>query len=136
MKTVNVMQYVSKRGEIQKGKTLTQLAEYVPLGKMLANLTIAGLNASARQAMEFYDTFRSEGDVEIPLLPRHISPDIVDVLNASKFFAQQKQLIEDRVKAAMSKRVEELRLAQQAKQGTSRVSDPEPGAGRSPPATK
>lgn len=136
MKIVNVMNYVSSRGEIPKGKTLTQLADYQPLQKMLANLTIAGLNSAARQAMEFYDSNRGPDDVDIPLLPRHISPDIVDVQRVALHFAARKQLIEEKVRDARDAHIAKLRELQLLELGTSRASSPEQGAGQSPPVTK
>lgn len=114
MKIVTVMDYESTRGEKPKGRTLTQLAEYQPMQKMLANLTIAGLNSAAKQAMEFYDSHRSADDVDIPLLPRHISPDIVDVQKVAAIFAERKALIEEKVREARERQVKELRAAQQA----------------------
>lgn len=135
MKIVNQLNYVPKQGRKVKGKTLTQLAEYQPLQKMLANLTIAGLNASARQAMDFYDSHRGPDDVDIPLLPRHISPDITDVHRVSQYFAAKKQEIEDRVRSARELQVEKLRAAQQA--GSSPPSGgPGSGAGQAPTADK
>lgn len=133
MKFVNIVTY--KRGEPRKfvGKTLTELAEYQPLQKMLANLTIAGLNVSARQAMEFYDS-NVPDKIDIPVLPRHISPDIVDVHQAALHFRAAKLEIEARVRAAHEKaEAEKLLAAQQQKLGTSRASGPEQGGGQSPP---
>ena len=74
---VNQQTYRVKVGESPVGRSLTQLAEYQPLHKMLANLSLAGLNAAAVQAQEFYDSNRGPDDVDIPLLPRHLTPDIV-----------------------------------------------------------
>lgn len=135
MKTVNQTNYQPKDGLVIKGKSLTQLAEYQPLQKMLANLTIAGLNSSAKQALEFFDGNVNE-EIDIPLLPRHIAPDIVSVHEAAMFFQQQKQKIEDRVREEREAHVEKLRAAQQTEQGTPRVSDPGPGEGQSPPGLK
>lgn len=136
---VNQTNYVSKSGRKVIGKSLTQLAEYQPLQKQLANLTIAGLNTSARQAMEYYDSNVSDS-IEIPLLPRHISPDIVDVHRASQFFAARKQEIEERVRKARQdaydKEIAErqLAVARQSQVGTSRGSTPERGQGEAPAA--
>lgn len=101
--------YKSMRGEKMYGKTLTQLAEYQPLQKQLANLTIAGLNSMARQAMEFYDSHRDPDDVDIPLLPRHITPDIVSVHAVAEQFAQRKAEIEERVRNAREKQIEAVK---------------------------
>lgn len=120
METVNQTNYKPKAGRKVKGKTLVQLAEYQPLQKMLANLTIAGLNASARQAMEYYDG--NVGDpIDIPLLPRHIAPDIQSVHEVAKYFGDQKRIIEERVQNAREKANAEAikkvaELAQQAQQ--------------------
>lgn len=128
MKTVNQTNYVPKVGRKTKGRSLTQLAEYQPLGKMLNNLTIAGLNASARQALEYYDG--NVGDeIEIPILPRHISPDPVSVYEAAKYFEQQKQKIEDRVRQEHDKKVKE-----QIAESERKVAEEKAKAGGSPPA--
>lgn len=112
MKITTQANYKSKRGERMMGKTTTQLAEYQPLQKQLANLTIAGLNSMAKTALEFYDSHRGPDDVDIPLLPRHIAPDITSVQILAEQFGQRKQEIEERVRANHEKRVEALRAAQ------------------------
>lgn len=113
MEFVDQATYKSTRGEKPVGRSLTQLAEYQPLQKMLANLTIAGLNSMAKQAMEFYDSHRGPDDVDIPLLPRHITPDIVSVHRLAEEFGKRKQEIEDRVRAAMEQNVQaEVKAAQ------------------------
>jgi len=106
METVNQTNYKPKPGRAVKGKSLTQLAEYQPLSKMLANLTIAGLNSSAKQALEFYDGNVEEA-IDIPLLPRHISPDVTSVFEAAQFFEGQKQKIEQRVRDEHERKVQE-----------------------------
>lgn len=110
---VNLNTYVPKKGRTVKGKSLTQLAEYQPLQKMLANLTIAGLNSSARQALEFYDS-NVDGEIDIPILPRHITPDITEVHEVAKHFAAQKQKIEDRVREEREKHHQKLLEARAA----------------------
>lgn len=112
MKIITQANYKSKRGEKMYGKTLTQLAEYQPLQKQLANLTIAGLNSMARQAMEFYDSHKGPEDVDIPLLPRHITPDIVSVHRVAEHFAQKKAEIEEAVRSAREKQLQALRERQ------------------------
>lgn len=119
MKFVNVVTYKPKKGEVQKDRTqITQLAEYKPFQHMLADLTISGLNTSAKQAMAFYDSNKGPDDVQIPLLPRHVSADITEVQRVAQYYAGQKQKIEDKVRELREKRIEELkekaRLAQQA----------------------
>lgn len=104
MYTVNQTNYPGARGRAIKGASATQLAEYQPLQKMLANLTIAGLNASARQALEFYDSNVPE-EIDFPLLPRHVSPEITEVHQVSLQFAQRKLEIENRVRAARERHV-------------------------------
>jgi len=111
METVNQTNYQSKEGRKTRGPSLTQLAEYQPLGKMLNNLTIAGLNASARQALEYYDGNVDE-PIDIPLLPRHISPDPVSVYEAAKYFQEQKVKIETRVREEHEKNVQRQILAE------------------------
>lgn len=114
MRFVNVVTYSPKRGEVVKGKPLTQLSEYQPLSQQLANLSIAGLNAMAKQALAFYDSDKGPDDVDIPLLPRHISPDITEVQRVAEYFGHQKQLIEEKVRQKREERIEKLRAAQQA----------------------
>jgi hypothetical protein len=108
MEIITQADYKSSRGEKMYGKTLTQLAEYQPLQKQLANLTIAGLNSMARQAMEFYDSHKGPDDVDIPLLPRHITPDIVSVHQIAEQFAERKAEIEERVRLAREKQLQAL----------------------------
>lgn len=134
VKIVSQLTYKSTRGEKLVGKSLTQLAEYQPLQKMLANLSIAGLNASARQAMEFYDSHRGPDDVDIPLLPRHITPDIVSVHEAAQHFAERKALIEERVRAAQAAHVEKLRseASKLAGEGASQAPSVPPAQAGSP----
>lgn len=122
MRIITQANYKSTRGEKPRGKSLTQLAEYVPLQKMLANLTIAGLNAANRQALEYYDSNRGPDDVDIPLLPRHINPDITEVSMVASHFAEQKMIIEERVRLRHEEEVEKARAAQQAE------ANPPPGA--------
>lgn len=128
MNTVNQTNYVPKTGRKTKGPSLTQLAEYQPLGKMLNNLTIAGLNASARQALEYYDG-NIDQEIDIPLLPRHISPDPVSVYEAAQFFQGQKNKIEERVRQEHEKRVQE-----QIAENDRKVAQAKAKAGGSPPA--
>jgi len=129
MDTVNQSNYSPKEGIKSGGRSRTQLAEYQPLDKMLANLTIAGLNASAKQALEYYDG-NDGGEIDIPLLPRHINPDINSVHAAAKYFAEQKQRIEDKVRLLREKRIQEeiRKQAESAKQnppgGVSGASSP------------
>lgn len=128
MNTVNQTNYIPKNGRNTKGPSLTQLAEYQPLGKMLNNLTIAGLNASARQALEYYDG--NVGDaIDIPILPRHISPDPVSVYEAAQYFQQQKEKIEMRVREEHEKKVRE-QIAESDRQ----VAEAKAKAGGMPPA--
>lgn len=128
MTTVNQTNYEPKSGRQTKGPSLTQLAEYQPLGKMLNNLTIAGLNASARQALEYYDGNVGE-PIDIPLLPRHISPDPVSVYEAAQYFQEQKEKIEMRVREEHEKKVQE-QIAESERQ----IAEAKAKAGGSPPA--
>lgn len=116
MKFVNQVTYKPKKGRAIVGKSLTQLAEYQPLHKMLANLTIAGLNSAAKQALEFYDS-NDPNAVEIPLLPRHITPDITEVHQVAQVFAQRKAEIESRVRAARAAENDrQIKLREQQRQ--------------------
>lgn len=128
METVNQTNYKPKEGRKTHGPSLTQLAEYQPLGKMLNNLTIAGLNASARQALEYYDG-NIDQEIDIPLLPRHISPDPVSVYEAARYFQEQKRKIEHRVREEHEKRVQE-----EIAENDRKIAEAKRKAGGEPPA--
>lgn len=134
MITVNQTNYKPKEGIKYPKRTKTQLTDYQPLEKMLANLTIAGLNASAKQSLEYYDTIVGE-KVDIPLLPRHIAPDINEVHMVSRQLQVQKQLIEDRVREAREQEVQKA-IAAAAEQKRPVVGAPPLAgvSGQSPPA--
>lgn len=134
MEYVNQTNYEPKLGRKFRKRSKVQLAEYQPLQKMLANLTIAGLNASARQALEFYDG-NVDQEIDIPILPRHITPDINEVHQVAKHFARQKQEIENRVFEARQKHLQELRAARKAQAASNPPSGaPGSGGGVSAPA--
>lgn len=133
MKHVNISTYEPRKGSPMSGRSMTQLAGYVPSEKRAADLLMAGL---IRQAVadEYYDSqFEYAGMEDVPPIPplsRAFPQDLADVYQLAAEYRERSRIINERIQMAVE-RGQPLKVPSTVSTGEG--VQPQAGQGAAPP---